>query len=314
MYSELTQQLSRMELESLTDSLEVAVAAHLNWFSNVNKALVCSDKEAQLLYAEGDSYKRSQFGRWYHNVTNTMLIENPVFLVIGALHKDMHVKVYELIKKQAKAQQITSECYQEFVDIQSNFFEVLVLLGKESAESLGNIDFLTGLPNRRAFQQILSMENNRIARSNITSSIAIADIDYFKKVNDTYGHDAGDKILTQVAEIFRSYIREYDTVSRFGGEEFVFCLPEINTFGANYIMERVRLQIEKKTFDIDADEAIHITCSFGVSNFNRNFTSTEALSYADASLYKAKESGRNRVVHHELAEHLNKKHSLSAVT
>ncbi len=175
---------------------------------------------------------------------------------------------------------------------------MLKSLAKDSSESLGYIDFLTGLPNRRAFKRILSMENNRIKRSDITSSIAIADIDYFKKVNDTYGHDAGDQVLSRVADIFRSNIRDYDTVSRFGGEEFVFCLPEIDYGNANEVIERIRQCIDKEMFSIETGAPIHVTCSFGISQFNRCFSPTEALSFADKSLYKAKEAGRNKVVGH----------------
>ena len=298
MYSELTQQLSRMELESLTDSLEVAVITHLSWLSNVNKALVCNDVHALHLCPEGESYKRCQFGRWYYNVTNPILTEDAVFKKIGVLHKAMHIKVFELIEMLKNNEAITLECYQAFIDQQSDFFEMLTLLTKDSTESLGNIDFLTGLPNRRAFQQVLLMEENRIKRSNITSSIAIADLDYFKKVNDSYGHDAGDKVLTQVADVFRHSIREHDVVSRFGGEEFIFCLPEVNCCEANDVVERIRLCVEKEIFEIGDDEAIRITCSFGVSHFNRNTPHAEALSYADVSLYKAKGAGRNKVVHH----------------
>ncbi len=298
MYSELTQQLSRMELESLTDSLEVAVTTHLDWLSNVNKALVCNDVDALHLCPEGESYRRCQFGRWYYSVTNAILTEDAVFKKLGVLHRDMHIKVFELIKILMNADEISLQRYQQFVDLQGDFFEVLTLLAKDSAESLGNIDFLTGLPNRRAFQQMLLMEENRIKRSNTTSSIAIADIDYFKKVNDSYGHEAGDKVLSQVANVFRDSIREHDVVSRFGGEEFIFCLPEINSFEANDVIERVRLSVEKEVFEINTKEIIHITCSFGVSHFNRNIPPEEALSYADASLYKAKGLGRNKVVHH----------------
>ncbi len=298
MYSELTQQLKRMELESLTDALEVAVTTHLNWLSNVNKALVCNDVGTLHLCPEGDSYKCCQFGRWYYSVTNTILTEDTIFKKLGRLHKDMHIKVYQLIKKLVSTDKITLEYYQQFIDLQGDFFEVLTLLSKDSAESLGNVDFLTGLPNRRAFHKMLLMEDNRIKRSNITSSIAIADIDYFKKVNDSYGHDAGDKVLAQVANIFRSSIREHDTVSRFGGEEFIFCLPEINSFEAYHVIERTRLRIEKQVFDVDADDVVRVTCSFGISQFNRSVSPAEALSYADASLYKAKESGRNRISHH----------------
>ena len=301
MYSELSQQLNRIELESLADSLEIAVITHHNWLSNVNKALVCNDAAALHLCPEGESYKRCQFGRWYYRVTNTILLEDPLFQKLGALHKEMHIKAFELINKLTNAQTITLECYQRFIDVQSVFFGVLNSLAKDSTESLGNTDFLTGLPNRRAFQWTLDMESNRIKRSSKTSSIAIADIDYFKKVNDTYGHDAGDKVLAQVARIFLSSVREYDTVSRYGGEEFIFCLPEVNVIDASDVVERVRLGIEKEIFDIDADEVVHVTCSFGVSQFNCNISPAEAISFADESLYRAKESGRNKVVHHELA-------------
>jgi len=118
-------------------------------------------------------------------------------------------------------------------------------------------------------------------------------------VNDTYGHDAGDKVLIDIAQLFTSSLREYYTVARHGGEEFIFCLPDADAFLAKDVMNRTRMIIEAHDFDIGLENPIHITCSFGMCHFNQQLNSDEALSCADACLYDAKESGRNKVVLHK---------------
>ena len=127
------------------------------------------------------------------------------------------------------------------------------------------------------------------------------DIDYFKHVNDTWGHSAGDCVLKSVAKIISQELREYDIASRYGGEEFCILLPDTKIKEAAFVAQRLRKAVEKSDINISdeglAGEVLNVTISVGVSEFDENFDSPQRLHQcADIALYEAKRRGRNRVV------------------
>ena len=296
MYSEISHQLSLQELETLTNALESATAFHIRWLSCINFTLVSRNKQSPYICTDKLSHKRCEFGRWFYQINEAELLQDKVFRQIDESHQEMHQKACQLIDKVVTEEEITHQAYVEFADSQNAFFEALQSLTRHSIAALGNIDFLTGLPNRRAFNTILEKEGNRVSRVGAVSSIVIADIDFFKKVNDSYGHAAGDKVLAQIARIFSDSIRDYDTVARHGGEEFVFCLPETRCSDAKTMIEIIRQRIEDTVFGSANDQTFRLSCSFGVSAFNRDIPHIEAMAFADSSLYQAKKNGRNKVV------------------
>ncbi|NOR24364.1 MAG: HDOD domain-containing protein [Desulforhopalus sp.] len=170
-------------------------------------------------------------------------------------------------------------------------------------DNLANIDGLTGVYNHRYFQNILDQEINRAERHNTSLSIILIDIDHFKKVNDTYGHQVGDFILTEFAKTIKEHIRQYDILARYGGEEFVVILPETNTEDALVVGEKLRSIIEQTPFQ-DNRETYHVTASFGQAcskpAVEDNFDKNGLINQADQALYEAKEKGRNRVVGYSL--------------
>mgnify|MGYP003624123453 CR=1 FL=1 len=159
-------------------------------------------------------------------------------------------------------------------------------------EKLAITDKLTNLYNRRKLDELLQNELNRSERFKHTFAVTILDIDYFKKVNDTFGHQTGDKVLIEISNILRTHIRTTDFVGRFGGEEFVIICPESQKDGVYNLMESIRLDVQNHTFkDIG-----NITMSFGIALVKENDTSESLLKRADIALYEAKNSGRNKVV------------------
>jgi len=161
-------------------------------------------------------------------------------------------------------------------------------------------DFLTGLKNRRFIIDQLSKELSRGARYKRPVSCVIFDIDYFKKVNDSYGHDAGDKVLVSIGELVEFQCREIDTLGRYGGEEFLLVFPETEIESAEHVANRIRSSIENLKISITETEEISVTASFGISYFNPELGDKvpevdQLIKLADEALYKAKENGRNRV-------------------
>ncbi len=154
-------------------------------------------------------------------------------------------------------------------------------------------DALTKLPNRLAWNQRMEYEFSRWGRYQSPLVIVIWDIDDFKKVNDTYGHKAGDKVLSTIASLLQDRVRDTDFIARFGGEEFVMLLPETEVMQAQAVVEKLRAAIEECEFH-HGDKRVAITVSGGMTQFKKGDTAEIAFERADQFLYKAKGSGKNR--------------------
>jgi diguanylate cyclase len=155
-------------------------------------------------------------------------------------------------------------------------------------------DSLTGLPNREFYQQRLEQELQRIKRYGGKLSLMVCDVDLFKRINDNYGHLAGDKVLNIIAKSLQKNLRSSDFIARYGGEEFVALMPETSTAEAKIIAEKLRKKVERSPFNFKK-EPIQITVSFGISEFAPGESADEVFSRADKALYAAKEKGRNQV-------------------
>ncbi|CAG0959051.1 MAG: sensor domain-containing diguanylate cyclase [Rhizobiaceae bacterium] len=172
----------------------------------------------------------------------------------------------------------------------------------EIAEELATRDSLTELYNHRAFYTFLKDETDRTRRFDRPVSLLMLDIDHFKRVNDTHGHQAGDIILKGLSHLLVQQARAIDRVCRYGGEEFTVILPETDTDMALQIAERLRVEAECHRFDIGNGKCVNITVSIGVATYPQQADSPEgAVKAADTALYAAKQAGRNRVLRYETA-------------
>jgi len=168
-------------------------------------------------------------------------------------------------------------------------------------ENLSITDELTGLYNYRYFQERLSEEFKRVRRSERPFSIILIDIDHFKNINDTYGHKQGDKVLSELAEIIKFGLRDFDIAARYGGEEFALLLPDTDLSESVIVAERTRKRIQNHGFSKN-DIHFKVTISLGVMTYHYGdkINQDRLLEEADRLLYKAKKSGRNRVCHPKL--------------
>ena len=168
---------------------------------------------------------------------------------------------------------------------------------------LATIDGLTELYNHRYFQETLKNQIELAKRYSQHFSLIIIDIDYFKKFNDTYGHQAGDAVLRQVAQILKKNSRTTDFVCRYGGEEMAIILPNTNSEEALFNAKRINKAIAEKEFYLNSSTSGNVTISIGVATFPENAESAQALiEYADKGLYYAKEHGRNQVIKMDMIE------------
>ena len=158
-------------------------------------------------------------------------------------------------------------------------------------------DLVTGLRTRRYVSEFLSVELLRAARYKTSLAVLLLDLDYFKSVNDTYGHKAGDVVLQGVGERLREALRGTDLAGRFGGEEFLVVLPQTDIAGACVLGERIRQSIAEAPFDVGSGAPIRVTVSVGASALSDSIQTAEQLiEAADVALYEAKDAGRDCVV------------------
>lgn len=164
-------------------------------------------------------------------------------------------------------------------------------------QKIASVDALTGLWNRRSmWEYIRAVEYDYEIGNAGFVSIAIADIDFFKRINDTYGHDAGDEVLKAVAELFMDKMKTYGRVCRWGGEEFLFVFYGRNGDAAYDVLQEIYDEIHRLTVSYENEE-IRITMTFGLEEYDKNDGMEMAIRRADEKLYQGKETGRDKIVY-----------------
>jgi diguanylate cyclase (GGDEF)-like protein/PAS domain S-box-containing protein len=158
-------------------------------------------------------------------------------------------------------------------------------------------DKLTGIHNRRSFYEFAEEQWSKAVRNQLDCSVIMIDIDHFKKINDTYGHQAGDMVLKNTVKLIDELNRAYDRLGRWGGEEFMLFLPDADVENAITIADRIRKKVEEERFHVSDELKISITISLGVTSKNLSDTLELDVLFdcADKALYNAKETGRNKV-------------------
>lgn len=226
--------------------------------------------------------------------TNATKLE-PLKGIINNRLASIAKEIQEHTKKEAiqrqKTQQQLDDLVNKIKDMESESSDLKSKLKIANNQALR--DSLTGLPNRNAYNERLETELARWKRYHSPLSLIVWDIDHFKKINDNYGHKAGDKVLLLIAKQLSDHSRETDFISRFGGEEFTMLLPNTDSKAALVVANQLRQTIEKTGFNASGT-SVAITISCGITEFIENDTDETAFDRADQALYQAKEEGRNR--------------------
>jgi diguanylate cyclase len=214
-------------------------------------------------------------------------------LIVDAPANDT-VQLLQVIVATAKDMHVTLKAsHAELRDTQNSLTALRAEL-TESRKLLGQ-DALTGTENRRVMDAILEREMASARKEAEALSVAMIDLDHFKRVNDTYGHAAGDAALVHLTQLAKSMLRGHDAFIRYGGEEFLLVLPQTGLDGALYVAGRLQALLAKSPL-IHAGKTIEMRFSAGVAAFKDEDTEASFVARADAALYDAKRSGRNKVV------------------
>lgn len=287
--------VSREELPSVIAQLKEALATHQQWHDSLVRALVCklpSNKAdtAPLAHTE------CRFGKWYYGKASEKLHKDPGFLAMGEEHMRMHRLAAQLLVSADSGQSISVTDYDSFANSLGRLRLEMIALEQKLEDSLFNHDALTGALVRTSLLSTLRDQQELAKRRVQFSYIAMMDLDHFKAINDLHGHQAGDAILSASIRYLIKNLRPYDKVFRYGGEEFLLCMPYADSTPA--IHERVdRLRQEISALEIDIGKATpaHIRVSFGVALLDPDLPVETSIDRADKALYVAKSEGRNCV-------------------
>jgi diguanylate cyclase (GGDEF)-like protein len=172
----------------------------------------------------------------------------------------------------------------------------LINQAQSALREMASTDPLTGLRNRRSMSEVIRHEYERQRRSAAPMSLVLCDLDRFKAINDTFGHDAGDVVLQAASRALADGLRQVDAIARWGGEEFLIMLPDTAPAEAVQVAERMRQRVESQRVALPGGHALHATITLGVAAVNPQESVEQAIARADAALYRGKAEGRNRVV------------------
>jgi diguanylate cyclase (GGDEF)-like protein len=289
-----TSALSLRDAEQIVRRLMPALQEHGAWLHGIHKMLICRTPPADE-DLEPDAHLRSDLGRWFRDEPNEYVRRHPEHAAATEHHRRIHAIARDLCKAVRDGTEITPADYQAFVEAVGRLDGSMELLAKELWDLLRYIDPLTGMSTRFAMLPRLKQERERVRRTGYPCSICMVDLDLFKSINDTYGHQAGDAVLEAVSGYLLRSLRKYDHIYRYGGEEFVLVLPDTRPDAARPVVERLRKGLAGLAIELPDGPLLRMTASFGIAPLAPDHSVRDSIEHADAAMYAAKEAGRNQV-------------------
>jgi diguanylate cyclase (GGDEF)-like protein len=286
--------LEREAIQNLTEELEVIIAAHLAWFKQLNRSLVCACDPPPGDMAP-DAHLRSPFGQWYYAHEAHPLIEYPAFQELAEVQQAMHNAARLALLDIIQGSRPFPETYDNFIDLSLRLNTKLRKLQLDIIGELLTTDPLTGCATRRGMLGKLREEQERAIRIQRPCCVCLMDFDRFKRINDELGHPAGDAVLRQGMKFTLGLLRKYDSIYRYGGEEFLICLPGTPLKDAAVVVERIRSGLAHLPVELPSGQTLQISASFGLAEMHTRRPVEEAIANADMALIQAKENGRNRI-------------------
>jgi diguanylate cyclase (GGDEF)-like protein len=290
-----------VRVQDLLRELDLALQEHFIWLKTWHRALLCGPAEG-VVSLSSEASDLGRFGTWFLRNQHSGLVNQPAVRSIARLHEDLRERARALAARAVDGGDLPAADYDAFMEAASAFVLQVRRLERAFTAVFSDVDPLTGVLNRQAMRRELERERARAVRTGRQCTLAIADLDHFKAVNDRHGHAAGDRVLTAAAELFAGGLRAYDSVYRYGGEEFLFCLPEAPIETARQILERILDALSARPIPLADGTQLAVTCSFGIAEMTPDAGIEETIARADQALYAAKKRGRARVCAWPLAD------------
>lgn len=286
--------IGHKELDSILVQINQAIDSHDQWYHQLVRTLICKLRPDQRDLAD-DSHKLCRFGQWYYQYSDPALRNHPTFAAIENEHRLLHEQVSSLLQvSMVQEKPIDVRSFDRFANTLERMRLQLYSLKYEIEGELNNLDPLTGTYNRFGMLALLREQQELVARGVSACSLAMLDIDFFKQVNDQYGHRMGDHALAHIASTMLKGLRPYDKLFRYGGEEFVILFPNTTPETALLVAERMRQHVESTPVDING-LPVRMTVSIGIAAIDANAGVEISIGQADSAMYAAKQSGRNQV-------------------
>jgi diguanylate cyclase len=274
--------------------LDQALFNHDMWSEALNRTLICRLTPDQADLA-ADAHKRCRFGQWLYGSNGKSISSHPGMTEVLSSHERMHRFGGELLAASSRGATITLSDYERFVTSLKQLRLEIHTIKHELEDAIYNLDPLTGAANRIGMLTKLREQRALVERKVHFCCVAMFDLDNFRGVNERHGHGAGDSVLVAFARQGIVHLRPYDTLFRYGGEEFLLCLPDTDMKEGVGIVDRLRLLIGEQEFKDEHGMPFHVTVSAGVTLLDPDVSVEESIQRADKALYAAKAAGRNCV-------------------
>lgn len=283
-------------LQTTLSQVNKALFEHSQWYSAFIRSIICK-LPANELNVLPESHASCHFGIWFHSESNLIPTTHPRYITIDQKHKAMHQLATKMLMDFQENGSVSVLNYDKFSYALEKFQAELTEFVREIENLLYQHDTLTGANTRLGLLPALKEHQALMKREPESQCcIVMMDFDKFKEINDTYGHVSGDKVLTTIIHYITEQLRPYDSIYRYGGEEFVILMQQTDLSTGYNIVERLRKEIASLPIKIGCGELIHITASFGLVELDTNTTIEKLIELADIAMYEAKAAGRNCVI------------------
>jgi len=286
--------MSQEDMRIALGELDQALYNHDQWCEALHATLICR-LPADERDIDAKAHRKCRFGQWLYGRGTASLARHPGFAEVEAEHKRMHQSAATMLLADSNRVPITMADYERFGTALKRLRLEALTLKRELEDALYNLDPLTGAASRIGMLTKLREQREFVKRKVHGCCIAMMDIDLFKTVNDTYGHVVGDKALAAVARYASAHLRPYDKIFRYGGEEFLLCLPDADLEMGRSIVDRIRGELASIPHEAEGRPTFHVTVSIGLTLLDPDAPVEESIDRADKALYAAKVSGRDRI-------------------
>lgn len=285
--------LSHGEIREAISVLDQALYNHTQWTDALNITLICHLQPDERDISP-NAHKNCRFGQWYYNQSGRALRQHENFDELELVHREMHAAAAHLLALSKDRFEIPMSDYEQFTHNLKRLRLQVETLKHELEDEIYNLDSLTGAYSRVGMLTKLREQQELVKRKLESCVVVMIDIDKFKLVNDTYGHQVGDVVLAAFARHVMSNARPFDKLFRYGGEEFLLCIPHARMDAARDMIERIRTGLAELAIEITGHTPIHISASFGMSALDPDVSVTESIDRADKAVFAAKAAGRNQ--------------------
>ena len=287
--------VTRDELQGIIAQLKESLYNHQQWHGTLIRTLVCKlpgDKHD----TSDTAHMECRFGQWYYSKAPEKLRKHPGFIALGEEHERLHHMARLLLIAAGAGNPLAPLDYDNFANALERLRLEIFALERELENSLFNHDSLTGAITRFGILPTLREQQELVRRHTQLCYIAMMDLDNFKAVNDLHGHAAGDTVLAASVRYLIKHLRPYDKVFRYGGEEFLLCMPYTELTSGHERVRELNEGLAAMEIDIHKEEPIRITASFGLALLDPDVPVEKSIDRADKALFAAKSAGRNCVL------------------